>query len=78
MSSDIDRTTLERQLALAEEQVALGQYIIAQQQRLIADLQRDSHRTSEAEVILASHLDKQRRHLEHSERLRDELARLAK
>jgi hypothetical protein len=78
MSSGVDRLTLERQIVSTEGQVARLQHLVALQQRLIADLQRDGHRTSEAQVILTACLDKQRQHLENCERLRGELARLAK
>ena len=78
MSSGVDRPALEGQIVSTEEQITRLQQLVAQQQRLIADLQRDGHRTSEAQVILTAYLDKQRQHLENCERLRDELARLAK
>jgi hypothetical protein len=76
-SSGVDRPALEEQIVSTEEQITRLQHLVAQQQRLIADLQRDGHRTSEAQVILTAYLVKQRQHLENCERLHDELARLA-
>ncbi|WP_407123357.1 hypothetical protein [Bradyrhizobium sp. STM 3561] len=71
----MDRTLLERHLALAERHAANGLRLIEHQERLITELDRWGHDTGAAQSVLATLRDTQRIHEQDVERLQLALAK---
>ena len=49
----MDRSAIQKRLAMTEEQIALGQRQVAQQQELILKLEADGQSASHAKYLLA-------------------------
>jgi hypothetical protein len=73
----MDRATIERNLAEAEQHVARGEKNIANQRRVLENLLRDGHDSTEAEQLLTTFLNTQDLHIEHRNHWRAELARVS-
>jgi hypothetical protein len=72
----MDKKTIERHLAQAEEHVALSEDYIDRQHQLIVDLLRSGSRITEAVKLLHALRSMQREHVDDRDRLRAKLAAL--
>ena len=72
--SPMDRETIIRHLADAEEHVAQGVRHIVEQEARIKELNRDGHDTTEARRLLTLFVETQVQHVEHRDRLLGDLA----
>ena len=70
----MDRETLLRQLAQAQQQVAEGKAFIAKQQRLIVKSERDGRDAAETLRLLETFLPLQQSREEHRARILDDLS----
>lgn len=71
----MDKATLQRYLAKAEERVVLGEEHIARQRAVLARLAGDGHDTTRAEELLRTYEESQALHVADRDRLAVELAR---
>jgi hypothetical protein len=71
----MERATIQRQLAEAEQHVSQGIKNIALQRELLADLEREGRDSSEARSLLKTFLDQQAKRVQHRDALLRELAK---
>jgi predicted RNA methylase len=65
----MDRSILEKHLAIAQQHVIEGMDHLAQQEQIVAELERDGHDTVEALKILAMLRDTQKLHEQEVQRI---------